>query len=74
MRRSAARNPGNPDPDARDVINYRDLMVLKASGCGRTKLRDVPVSDGAGEVVGLGAGVSRFVIGGYRLLSPALRA
>jgi NADPH:quinone reductase-like Zn-dependent oxidoreductase len=38
-------------------------MVLKASGCGPTKLRVVPVSDGAGEVVGLGAGVSRFAIG-----------
>src|SRR3954452_11145755 len=44
-------------------LNYRDLMVLKGGGRGPTRLGVVPLSDGAGEVVGLGAGVSRFVVG-----------
>ena len=44
-------------------LNYRDLMVLKGGGRGPTKLGVVPISDGAGEVAALGAGVTRFAIG-----------
>ena len=61
----------DPQPGTREILirvratslNYRDLMVLKGGGRGPTRLRVVPLSDGAGEVVGLGAGVSRFAIG-----------
>src|SRR4051795_3942330 len=61
----------DPQPGTREILirvcatslNYRDLMVLKGGGRGPTKLGVVPLSDGAGEVVGLGAGANRFVIG-----------
>ena len=61
----------DPQPGTREILirvratslNYRDLMVLKGGGRGPTRLGVVPLSDGAGEVVGLGAGVSRFAIG-----------
>ena len=61
----------DPQPGTREILfrvratslNYRDLMVLKGGGRGPTKLGVVPLSDGAGEVVALGAGVSRFAIG-----------
>ncbi len=44
-------------------LNYRDLMVLKGGGRGPTKVGVVPLSDGAGEVVALGDGVTRFAVG-----------
>src|SRR6266496_719414 len=44
-------------------LNYRDLMVLKGSGRGPTKLSVTPLSDGAGEVAAVGDGVSRFAVG-----------
>jgi NADPH:quinone reductase-like Zn-dependent oxidoreductase len=61
----------DPQPGSREILirvratslNYRDLMVLKGGGRGSTRLAVVPLSDGAGEVVGLGAGASRFSIG-----------
>jgi NADPH:quinone reductase-like Zn-dependent oxidoreductase len=39
-------------------LNYRDLMVLKGGGRGPTKLGVIPLSDGAGEVAVIGAGVT----------------
>src|SRR4051795_10582143 len=61
----------DPQPGTREILvrvratslNYRDLMVLKGGGRGPTRHGVVPPSDGAGEVVGLGGGVSRFAIG-----------
>src|ERR1044071_6246508 len=61
----------DPQPGSREILirvratslNYRDLMVLKGGGRGPTKLGVVPLSDGAGEIVGLGTGASRFAIG-----------
>jgi len=44
-------------------LNYRDLMVLKGGGRGPTKLGVVPLSDGAGEVVAVGGGVTRVKVG-----------
>jgi NADPH:quinone reductase-like Zn-dependent oxidoreductase len=41
------------------ALNYRDLMVLKGGGRGPTKPGVVPLSDGAGEVAAVGAGVTR---------------
>ncbi len=61
----------DPRPGTREILlrvratslNYRDLMVLKGGGRGPTKLGVVPLSDGAGEVVAVGDGVSRFAVG-----------
>src|ERR1700730_9054390 len=39
-------------------LNYRDLMVLKGGGRGPTQLGVVPLSDGAGELAAIGAGVT----------------
>ncbi len=46
-------------------LNYRDLLVVKGSysGSNQPAAPIVPLSDGAGEVVALGAGVSRVQIG-----------
>jgi NADPH:quinone reductase-like Zn-dependent oxidoreductase len=41
-------------------LNYRDLMVLKGQYNPKLALPAVPLSDGAGEVSGVGPGVSRF--------------
>ena len=41
-------------------LNYRDLMVVTGAYNPRLKLPMVPLSDGAGEVVAVGAGVTRF--------------
>jgi NADPH:quinone reductase-like Zn-dependent oxidoreductase len=41
-------------------LNYRDLVVAKGSYRGGLKPSLIPLSDGAGEVVEVGAGVSRF--------------
>ena len=43
------------------ALNYRDLLVV--NGARQVPLPLIPVSDGAGEVVAIGAGVSRFEVG-----------
>ena len=44
-------------------LNYRDLLVVKGQYNPRLKLPFIPLSDGAGEVVAVGSGVSRFKVG-----------
>ena len=59
-----------PVPRAGDVLvrmraaslNYRDLQIVRGD-YGEIALPIVPVSDGAGDVVAVGAGVTRFRIG-----------
>ena len=41
-------------------LNYRDLLMAKGLYNPKLKLPIIPVSDGAGEVVATGAGVTRF--------------
>ncbi len=43
-------------------LNYRDLLVVQGA-YGSQKLPLIPMSDGAGEVVALGGGVTRFKVG-----------
>src|SRR5215469_17365112 len=67
----ALRASEDPRPGLREILmrvrasslNYRDLMVLKGGGRGPTKIRVVPLSDGAGEVAVIGEGVTRVKIG-----------
>jgi NADPH:quinone reductase-like Zn-dependent oxidoreductase len=59
-----------PQPKARQVLvrvratslNYRDLMVADGR-YGRSPLPLVPLSDGAGEIIALGEGVTRWKVG-----------
>lgn len=44
-------------------MNYRDLLVVKGLYNPKMKLPRVPFSDGAGEVVAIGASVTRFQVG-----------
>lgn len=44
-------------------LNYRDVMVVSGTYNPRMKLPAVPFSDGAGEVVGVGDGVTKWKIG-----------
>ncbi len=44
-------------------LNYRDLLVVKGTYNPRIKLPFVPLSDGVGEVVELGEGVTRVKLG-----------
>ena len=44
-------------------LNYRDLMIAKGLYNPKLKMPAVPLSDGAGEVVEVGAGVTRFKAG-----------
>jgi NADPH:quinone reductase-like Zn-dependent oxidoreductase len=44
-------------------LNYRDLMVVKGVYNPRLKLPLIPLSDGVGQVVEVGAGVSRVKVG-----------
>jgi NADPH:quinone reductase-like Zn-dependent oxidoreductase len=44
-------------------LNYRDLMVVKGLYNPKMKLPMVPLSDGVGEVVAIGDGVSRVKVG-----------
>jgi NADPH:quinone reductase-like Zn-dependent oxidoreductase len=44
-------------------LNYRDLMVLKGQYNPKLKMPAVPLSDGVGEVVETGPGVSRVAVG-----------
>jgi NADPH:quinone reductase-like Zn-dependent oxidoreductase len=60
-----------PKPGANQVLikmrawslNYRDLMTLTGRYNPRLKLPQIPLSDGAGEVVAVGADVRRFKAG-----------
>lgn len=45
------------------ALNYRDLLVAKGAYRGGTKPSVIPLSDGAGEVIATGSGVSRFKVG-----------
>jgi len=45
------------------TLNYRDLLIVQGGYGSRQKLPLVPVSDGAGEVAAIGAGVTRFKAG-----------
>jgi len=44
-------------------LNYRDLLIVKGQYNPRFSLPAIPLSDGAGEVVAVGAGVSRVRVG-----------
>ncbi len=60
-----------PSPQANEVkvkfhaasLNYRDLMMIKGGYNPRLKTPLVPFSDGAGEVVEVGAEVTKFKVG-----------
>ena len=61
----------DPKPGLREVavriratsLNFRDLMILNNVYFQPVRLGVIPLSDGAGEVVAVGEGVSRFKIG-----------
>jgi NADPH:quinone reductase-like Zn-dependent oxidoreductase len=67
---SVADRP-EPEPGANQVLvrmhawslNYRDLLTLTGRYNPRMKLPQVPLSDGAGEIVSVGAGVRGFKSG-----------
>src|SRR5688572_4330923 len=44
-------------------LNYRDLLVVKGLYNPKLKLPFIPFSDGAGEVVAVGPGVTRVQVG-----------
>ena len=44
-------------------LNYRDLMMVKGLYNPRLKMPIVPLSDGAGEVVAIGEGVTKWKVG-----------
>jgi NADPH:quinone reductase-like Zn-dependent oxidoreductase len=44
-------------------LNYRDLMTLKGTYNPRMRLPQIPLSDGVGEVVAIGANVKRVKVG-----------
>jgi NADPH:quinone reductase-like Zn-dependent oxidoreductase len=44
-------------------LNYRDLMIVKGQYNPKLKMPAVPLSDGVGEVVEVGAGVTRVKVG-----------
>jgi NADPH:quinone reductase-like Zn-dependent oxidoreductase len=55
-------------------LNYRDLLIARGHYMGGTVSADtIPLSDGAGEVVAVGAAVSRFRVGD-RVASTFFRA
>jgi NADPH:quinone reductase-like Zn-dependent oxidoreductase len=67
--RLALRDTGVPTPGAHEVLvrvratslNRRDLLVLSGQYGGSADMTGIiPLSDGAGEVAGIGAGVTRF--------------
>lgn len=63
------RNMGQPGPGQILVnvkacsLNYRDLMTVKGLYNPKQKLPLIPLSDGAGEVAAVGAGVTRVSVG-----------
>lgn len=44
-------------------LNYRDLMVVRGEYGGRQRPNLIPLSDGAGEVISVGEGVTRVKVG-----------
>ncbi len=60
-----------PEPAAGEVLvkfhaaslNYRDLMIVSGTYNPKMKLPTIPVSDGAGEVVAVGDGVTKWKVG-----------
>lgn len=46
-------------------LNFRDVMVVSGTYNPRMKLPAVPFSDGAGEIVEVGAGVTKFRVGDH---------
>lgn len=60
-----------PEPMAGEVLvkfhaaslNYRDVMVVSGSYNPRLKLPAIPLSDGAGEIVAVGDGVTKWKVG-----------
>ena len=62
-----------PVPAAKEVLvklhaaslNYRDVMVVSGTYNPRMKLPAVPFSDGAGEVVAVGASVTKWKVGDH---------
>lgn len=48
-------------------LNYRDLMVIRGDYNPRFRLPATPISDGAGEVIALGDGVTRVRMGDHVL-------
>jgi len=44
-------------------LNYRDTLIIRGGYGPRVKVPLIPVSDGMGEVVAVGAGVSRVAVG-----------
>jgi len=62
---------GDPQPTGGEVLvkfhaaslNYRDLMVVEGTYNPRMKMPAVPLSDGAGEVIATGDGVSKWKVG-----------
>ncbi len=44
-------------------LNYRDLVMVQGAYGANQKLPLIPMSDGAGEIVALGSGVTRFLLG-----------
>jgi NADPH:quinone reductase-like Zn-dependent oxidoreductase len=65
----ADREPAHPGPGHVQVrvhavsLNYRDLMLVKGIYNPRLALPRVPCSDGAGEVIAVGAGVTQWKTG-----------
>ena len=65
------REVADPQPGAGQVLvrmraaslNYRDYLVAMGRYNPKMPLPRVPLSDGAGEVIGLGTGVTRFALG-----------
>ncbi len=61
----------DPTPGAGEVLiriravslNYRDLLMVRGQYDPKLHLPRIPLSDGAGEVVEIGAGVTRFRVG-----------
>lgn len=61
----------SPAPAAHEVLvrvhavslNYRDLMVVRGAYPGAIPERLIPASDGAGEVIAVGSGVTRWKVG-----------
>lgn len=60
-----------PEPEPKEVLvrlraaslNYRDVMVVSGTYNPRMKLPAIPFSDGSGEVVAIGDGVSKWKVG-----------
>ncbi|HIC16427.1 MAG TPA: NAD(P)-dependent alcohol dehydrogenase, partial [Gemmatimonadetes bacterium] len=70
--RLVMKEVAQPTPGANEVLvrvratslNRRDLSILQSQyGGGNPRTGLVPLSDGAGEVIGVGPGVTRFEVG-----------